>query len=71
MKNILPNPENLIVSVGDLNLKQDGEEMFERIKKELNPKEILRVDFGPIVGAHLGPAIGITFYDRPPLLIED
>ena len=67
MKNILPNPKNLTVSVGDLNLRQDGEEMFERIKKELNPKKILRVNFGPIVGAHLGPAIGITFYDRSPI----
>lgn len=64
MKVILPSPENLIVSVGDLDLKEDGEEMAERIKAEFNPRELIRVDFGIIVGAHLGPAIGITFYDR-------
>jgi len=64
MKIILPSPENLIVSVGDLDLKEDGEEMAERIKSELNPAELIRVDFGIIVGAHLGPAIGISFYDR-------
>ncbi|MCL4415506.1 MAG: DegV family protein [Actinobacteria bacterium] len=66
MKAILPSPENLIVSVGDLDLREDGEEMAERIKIAFNPKELIRVDFGIIVGAHLGPAIGITFYDRPP-----
>ena len=64
MKIILPSPENLVVSVGDLDLKEDGEEMIKRIKAELNPVELIRVDFGIIVGAHLGPAIGISFYDR-------
>jgi len=67
MKSIIPEPKNLIVSVGDLDLKEDGEEMAQRIKKELHPSELIRVDFGIIVGAHLGPAIGITFYDSPPL----
>ena len=65
MKTILPQPGNLVVSVGDLDLKEDGEEMAQKIKDELNPVELIRVDFGVIVGAHLGPAIGITFYDRP------
>lgn len=65
MKVILPEPKNLIVSVGDLDLRDDGEEMAERIKEEFKPAELIRVDFGVIVGAHLGPAIGITFYDRP------
>jgi len=64
MKTILPQPGNLVVSVGDLDLKEDGEEMAQKIKDELNPVELIRVDFGVIVGAHLGPAIGITFYDR-------
>lgn len=65
MKIMLPEPENLVVSVGDLDLREDGEEMAQKIKNQLNPSEIIRVDFGVIVGAHLGPAIGITFYDRP------
>jgi len=64
MKTILPQPGNLVVSVGDLDLKEDGEEMAQKIKDELNPVELIRVDFGVIVRAHLGPAIGITFYDR-------
>lgn len=64
MKDMLPSYENLIVSVGDMDLKEDGEDMAERIKKEFNPLELVRVDFGLIVGSHLGPAIGITFYDR-------
>jgi DegV family protein with EDD domain len=64
MNEILPYAENLVVSVGDLDLKEDGEEMATRIISEFRPKELVRVDFGIIVGSHLGPAIGITFYDR-------
>jgi DegV family protein with EDD domain len=64
MHELLPNAEKMVISVGDLDLKEEGEEMAKKIQEEFNPHELIRVDFGPIVGAHLGQAIGITFYDR-------
>lgn len=65
MKEMVKKPESLVVSVGDSDAKEDGEEMAERIKSTFNPKEILRVDIGCIVGTHLGPGgIGITFYEE-------
>lgn len=64
MHELLPYAEKMVVSVGDLDLKEEGEEMAKKIQEEFNPHELIRVDFGPIVGAHLGQAIGITFYDR-------
>jgi len=65
MKNMVKNPQNLIVSVGDSDAKEDAAEMEERIKGEFNPKKIYRVDIGAVVGTHLGPGgIGITFYEE-------
>lgn len=65
MKNIVKNPHNLIVSIGDSDAKEDAAEMEERIKGEFNPKKIYRVDIGVVVGTHLGPGgIAITFYEE-------
>jgi len=65
MKNMTEKGENMVVSVGDSDAKEDGDEMAERIKATFNPKQLLRVDIGCIVGAHLGPGgIGITFYEE-------
>jgi DegV family protein with EDD domain len=65
MENMIKNPSNLVVSVGDSDAKEDGQEMFERIKAKFSPKNIFRVDIGAIVGTHLGPGgIGITFYEE-------
>jgi DegV family protein with EDD domain len=65
MKNMVKNPHNLIVSIGDSDAKEDAAEMEERIKAEFHPKKIYRVDIGAVVGTHLGPGgIGITFYEE-------
>jgi DegV family protein with EDD domain len=65
MINIVKNPHNLIVSIGDSDAKEDAAEMEERIKAEFHPKKIYRVDIGAVVGTHLGPGgIGITFYEE-------
>ncbi len=65
MKNFVKNPQNLIVSIGDSDAKEDAVEMEERIKSDFNPKKIYRVDIGAVVGTHLGPGgIGITFYEE-------
>ena len=65
MKNMVKNPHNLMVSIGDSDAKEDAAEMEGRIKSEFNPKKIYRVDIGAVVGTHLGPGgIGITFYEE-------
>jgi DegV family protein with EDD domain len=65
MKSMINEPGNLIVSIGDSDAKQDAVDMYERIKDTFNPKEIIRVDIGAVVGTHLGPGgLGITFYEE-------
>ncbi len=65
IKTMVKNPQNLTVSVGDSDAKEDAEEMYGRIKETFNPKKILRVDIGTVVGTHLGPGgLGITFYEE-------
>jgi len=65
MKQMIKKGENLIVSVGDSDTKEEGDEMAERIKDTFKPKQLMRVDIGCVVGTHLGPGgIGITFYEE-------
>ena len=65
MKTMVKNPENLIVSIGNSDTKDDATEMYERIKETFNPKKIINVDIGIVVGTHLGPGgLGITFYEE-------
>lgn len=65
MEKMTENGGNMIVSVGDSDFKDEGDEMAERIKNKFNPKQLLRVDIGCVVGAHLGPGgIGISFYEE-------
>ncbi|MFA5014939.1 MAG: DegV family protein [Actinomycetota bacterium] len=65
MKTMVKNPENLMVSIGDSDAKDDADEMYEKIKEAFNPKKIYRVDIGIVVGSHLGPGgLGITFYEE-------
>lgn len=65
MEDMVKNPENLIAGVGDSDFKEEGAEMYERVKETFNPKEITRFDIGVIVGTHLGPeSLCVTFYEE-------
>lgn len=65
VKTMVKNSQNLVVAIGDSDAKEDAEEMYERIKETFNPKRILRVDIGTVVGTHMGPGgIGISFYEE-------
>jgi len=65
METMVKEPQKLIVSIGDSDAKEDAIDMHKRIKDTFNPKEIIRVDIGAIVGTHLGPGgLGITFYEE-------
>lgn len=65
MEPMITNPDKLTVSIGDSAAKEDAEEMRERIGGKFNPRKIIRVNIGAVVGTHLGPGgIGITFYEN-------
>jgi len=64
IESMVDNPQNMIVSVADSDARDEGDEMKQRIEATFHPKQLLRVEFGCILGTHLGPgAIGITFYE--------
>jgi len=65
MKNMVKNPQKLVVIVSDSDNKEEGDMLMETIKNEFNPKELIKTDIGVIVGIHLGPgAINATFYEE-------
>ena len=65
IETMVKNPQNLIVAVGDSDSKEEGAEMYERLKETFNPKEISRFDIGAVVGTHLGPGgLCIAFYEE-------
>ncbi len=65
MRSQIKNPGKLIIIVSDSDAKDEGEEMAERLKKEFNPKQMMKADIGAIVGIHLGPdSIAVTFYEE-------
>lgn len=64
IKSLTENPGKLMIIVSDSDAKDEGTEMAERIRKEFNPKQIMRAEIGAIVGIHLGPdSVAVTFYE--------
>jgi len=55
---------DLIVVLSDANASEDIEEVEEEIKKIYNPKKIIKIKIGIVVGTHIGTGIGITFYEE-------
>ncbi|MCG9479315.1 MAG: DegV family protein [Actinomycetia bacterium] len=65
MGKMVSKPDKLVVIVSDSDNKEEGDMLEETIKKEFNPREIIRADIGVIVGAHVGPGtINATFYEE-------
>ncbi len=65
MKSMIKNSSNVIAYVTDSNAGSEGDDMLERVKKEINPKAAQRSYIGSIVGIHLGPgAVAVTFYEE-------
>jgi DegV family protein with EDD domain len=64
MKDAIKSDKGLIAAVADADLKEDGDEMAEKIKELFSPKELIRAKIGCIVGTHLGPAVAVTFYQE-------
>ena len=56
--------KDLIVSLSDANATADVEEVEAEIRSLYNPKEIMKVKIGIVVGTHVGTGIGITFYEE-------
>jgi fatty acid-binding protein DegV len=65
MRSLIKNPGKLMIIVSDSDAKDEGAEMTERLRKEFNPKQIIRAEIGAVVGIHLGPdSIAVTFYEE-------
>jgi len=64
MGETIKNVSSLHVFVGDSDMKDEGDEMAEKIKEKFGIKEIARGDIGCIVGCHIGPGtVAVTFYE--------
>ncbi len=63
MHDLISNPSKLNVTVADADLKEDGDEIANKILETFKPKNLMRSEIGCIVGTHLGPAIAISFYE--------
>lgn len=64
MGNFISGNKNLIVALSDANATEDVEEVEEEIRAFYNPKEIMKLKIGIIIGTHVGTGIGITFYEE-------
>ncbi len=65
MKSMIKDPSQTNVYVTDSNAKDEGDDLMQKIKNEINPKDIQRSYIGTIVGIHLGPgAVAATFYEE-------
>jgi DegV family protein with EDD domain len=64
MKTMVKDPKKLTAYVTDSDAPEEAEDMLQRIKNEVGPREIYRSYIGSIVGIHLGPdSIAVTFFE--------
>lgn len=63
-------PENQVVIIGHGDSLKDAEYLASKLKSELNVKEVILTQIGPVIGSHTGPGmIGLTFIgEREPKL---
>lgn len=62
MKTTAISPENQVVIVGHGDSVKDAEFLASKLKTELQVKEVILTQIGPIIGSHTGPGmIGLTF----------
>jgi len=64
VQNMVKEKGRLIIAVADADLKEEGDELRDRIVEKFNPKLVNRFQIGCIVGTHLGPGIAIAFYEE-------
>jgi len=64
LKSISKDTSGLHAYISDSDAKEEGDALLEKIKKEINPKDLQRSYIGAIVGIHLGPgAVAVSFYE--------
>jgi DegV family protein with EDD domain len=64
IKDFISGKGDLVVVLSDANATEDIEEVEKEIRKIYNPKEVLKIKIGIVVGTHVGTGIGITFYEE-------
>jgi len=64
MKSMVKDPKNLTAYITDSDAPEEADEMLQRVKAEIGPREIYRSYIGSTVGIHLGPdSIAVTFFE--------
>ena len=64
LKSMVKDPKKLTVYVTDSDADEEAVEMVQRIKSEIDPREIYRSYIGSIVGIHLGPdSVAVIFFE--------
>ena len=64
MKSMVRDAKNLTAYITDSDAPEEADEMLQRVKAEIGPREIYRSYIGSIVGIHLGPdSIAVTFFE--------
>lgn len=64
MKTMVKDPANLTVYITDSDAPEEAEDMLQRVKSEIGPREILKSYIGSIVGIHLGPdSVAVIFFE--------
>lgn len=59
---LVKNPEEQIVCIAESDAPEDTELLIELLKKNNPPKEIMRVCYEPVTGAHVGPGTVALFF---------
>ena len=64
MENLIKGEGKLVVSIGDVFLKDEADYLENEINKRFKPYQIIRTKIGIVVGSHLGiGGLNVTFFE--------
>ena len=67
VKKVIKNPEEQIIFVGHTNREESAKYLAERIKEEINPKEIIINPIGMSCGSSIGPGLCSAYFLGDPI----
>ncbi len=67
VKKVIKNPEEQIIFIGHSNREESAKYLAERIKEEVNPKEIIINPIGMSCGSSIGPGLCSAYFIGDPI----